>query len=489
VIFLPAALLTCVSGLGLLRVLRLATGRPAVDLPLGWLAGGAWFAAAAFPVRSLLGLHVNAPIAAAVLALPVVAWGVLRWARPGGAVTPAAAAGGARWVPRPWWLFAPMAAWVLLVAVAVGLHGMSTPTHTDDGYRVRAYAPILAAEGIWNGPARDVVTIAGPIPSFVPAVAWMLGAPIDPFHVNAAIVLTFLSLLVLLVALGSERGWPEAGWGAAFALTSLPLLAYHATSTYSDAWLAMYLGAAFAFLVAGGHGRDPADAGRALLLLLGASMVKREGELVALPAIAIVFAQVAWTGRAKAGRALLRLFPLLGAYLLVVAARIAAVGFPGAFPFLRAAALRQSEITQAVSGAAAGVLPAAPAAASATPAAPGGASATVLFVDALFRAGNLGLLYWVLALSVALLFPRIRKDGLAWSGAALALILAETAASAIWLYPQYTLDGSTVHRSLLPVSAAAAVWLAALLAAACRPASVAAPGPVPRARRRSSKVG
>jgi hypothetical protein len=483
VIFFPAALLVCVSGLGLLALLRLSTGRLAVDLPLGWLAGGAWFGAFAFSVRSLLGLRVNAPVAAAVLALPVVAWGVLRWARPGAAPPPAAAGGGARWLPRPSWLFAPMAAWVVLVAAAVALHGMSTPTHTDDGYRVRAYAPILAAEGIWNGPARDVVAMAGPIPAFVPAIAWMLGAPIDPFHVNAAIVLTFLSLLVLLVALGSERGWPEAGWGAAFALTSLPLLAYHATSTYSDAWLAMYLGAAFAFLVAGGPGRDWGDAGRALLLLLGAAMVKREGELVALPAIAVVLAQVAWTGRAQAGRALLRPLPLLAAYLFVVAARIAAVGLPGAFPFLRAAARRSSELTQAVP------VPVPVAAAGAPPAAPAAASASALFVDALFREGNLGLLYWVLALSVPLLFPRIRKGGLAWSGVALALILGETAMSAIWLYPQFTLDGSTVHRSLLPVSAAAAVWLAALLAAACRPASVASSGPTPMARRRSSKVG
>jgi hypothetical protein len=237
----------------------------------------------------------------------------------------------------------------------------------------------------------------------------------------------------------------------------------------------MYLAAAFAFLVAGGRGRDPDDLDRALLLLLGAAMVKREGELVALPAIAVVLAQVAWSAQAERGRALLRQLPLLAAYLLVVGARIAAVGLPGAFPFLRAAALRSSEVTQAVSGA--------PAAAPASP------GASVVFVAALFREGNLGLLYWVLFPSVILLFPRIRRDGLAWSGAALALIFAETAASAVWLYPQYTLDGSTVHRSLLPVSAAAAVWLAALLAAACQPASTGAVEPAPKARRRSSKVG
>ena len=476
--FLFAALLTCVSGLGLLRALRLSTGRVAVDLPLAWLAGGAWFAAAAFSIRSLLGLRVNLPIAAAVLAVPVVAWGILRRARPGVAVPAAAAGDGVRWVPRPAWLFAPMAAWLVVVVAAVSLHAMSTPTHTDDGYRVRAYAPILAAEGAWSGSARDVLIMAGPIPSFVPAIAWVLGSPVDPFHVNVAIVLTFLALLALLVGLGSERGRPEAGWGAVFALTSVPFLAYHVTSTYSDAWLAMYLAAAFAYLVAYGQGHEPADAGRALLLLVGAAMVKREGELVALPVIGVLLAQV-W--RMEGVRGLLRGAPLLAAYGVVVAARIAAVGLPGAFPFLRAAAQRSSEVGRAASEVAA----------VASPGASGEPAAGALFADALFREGNLGLLYWVLALAVLALLPRIRKDGLAWSGLALGLVLAETAASAIWLYPQFTLDGSTVHRSLLPVSAAASVWLAALLVAASRPAPAPAPAAAParRARRRSSKPG
>ena len=94
---------------------------------------------------------------------------------------------------------------------------------------------------------------------------------------------------------------------------------------------------------------------------------------------------------------------------------------------------------------------------------------------------------------MGLLFTRIRKNGLAGSGLALGLIFVETAASAVWLYPQFTLDHGTVHRSLLGGGVAAAVWLAALLAAACYPAPAPAPSPAPSprsmARRRSSKVG
>jgi hypothetical protein len=465
--FLLSAALMCASGVGLLRALRLETGSLAVDLPLGWFAGMAWFAAATFSIQALLGVSANAPLAIAVLALPLAVWGLLRWRRPG--LAPSGGSGPPeperRWMPRPKWLFAPMAAWSIVVLVAVALHGMSTPTHTDDAYRVRAYAPVLVAAGTWNGQARDLIAMAGPIPAVAPALAWILGAPVDSFHVNATIILTFLALLALLVALTSERGSPEAGWGAAFALTSLPLLAYHVTSTYSDAWLAMYLGAAFAFLVPFGQRRNPADAARALLLLLGAAMVKREGELVAFPAVVLLLGQVAWMRRAEGVRSLARLAPLCAAYGVVVAARVAAVGLAGAFPFLRAAAAR----TASAGGAAPTAAAVAGLAGAGGPAS--GPGVWTIFVEALFSDGNLGLLWWVLAVSVVLLFPRIRKDGLAWSGAALGLIFAETAASALWLYPQFTLDHGTVHRSLLPVSAAAAVWLSALLVTACLPES------------------
>ena len=204
-------------------------------------------------------------------------------------------------------------------------------------------------------------------------------------------------------------------------------------------------------------------------------MVKREGELVAFPAVVLLLAQVAWMRRAEGVRSLARLAPLCAAYGVVVAARVAAVGLPGAFPFLRAAAERTASAGGAVATAAA--TPAGSAGPVGAAPEPG---VWTIFGEALFSDGNLGLLWWVLAVSVVLLFPRIRKEGFAWSGVALGLIFAETAASALWLYPQFTLDHGTVHRSLLPVSAAAAVWLSALLVTACQPESAK---PVPPGRR------
>jgi hypothetical protein len=429
VTFLAAALAIVASGYAALRTLRLATGSAWVDVPLSWFAGSAWLGLASFTARGLLGVPSGPATAIAVLALPFAGWALRGRVRPR---SPAAT-----WMPRPAWLFLPMAAWTLAVGAAVTLHGLNTPTHTDDAFRIRAYAPVLAVTGAWSPAAREVIVVAGPVPTYVPSLAWILGAAVDPTHVNAAVIATFLALLGLLVALGAARGLPEAGWGAAFAVTSMPFFAYHATSTYSDAWLGSFLAAGFAFLIAYGKGRDPADASRALLILLGAAMVKRSGELVALAVAAVLALQVVLTDRNWRASAR-RLAPWAGAYALTILVRVLSIRGDRVF----------SPLAPAVTvGAHASPLP---------PAA--------IFLEALFTDGNLNALWWLVAASALLLLPRIRREGMGWSLAALVLLTVQAAISAIWVSPEFTLNHGVVHRSLLPVSAAAAVWVAALLA-------------------------
>ena len=151
-IFLLAALAVGASGYALLRAVGLSTGRLPVDVPLAWFAGSAWIGFASFTARGLLGIPSGASTALVALALPFLAWAVVR--RLGRGRTPAGpwgtgpeAEAKSRWLPRPAWLLAPMAAWTLAVALAVTLHGLNTPVHTDDAFRIRAFAPILAASG------------------------------------------------------------------------------------------------------------------------------------------------------------------------------------------------------------------------------------------------------------------------------------------------------------------------------------------------------
>jgi len=463
----------CASGLALLRLLRLATGRWTVDAPLSWFAGSGYYAFAAFALRFLGRLPYTAATALAIVGLPVAGLVVARGLGRGAGVATAGSAPPARWRPRPAWVFGPIALYVAAVVLMVVLHGANTPTQTDDGLRVRAFAPILAYRDAWSPEARAVATMAGPVPTFVPSLGWRLTGRVDHFDVNGTILVGLAALLALAIGLAAERGRPERGWAGAFAVLSLPLFVYHCTSTYSDATLAIYVGAAFLFFLEYGFSREASDAGRALVLLVCAAMVKREGELVAGAVGLVLVAQLAWEGRRERYRRLLPAALLCAPYLLVLAARIASVGLAGAFPFLRLAAERG-----AGGPAAPGPVPAA--ANQALPA----------FVWSLFSSGSAGILFWVLFASAILESRALARRRLAWPFAAVALLLAQAAVTSVWLIPEFTLNQTTVHRQLLPLSVAAALWVAALLSEAAvePPVPVArTAGRVPGGKRRAKR--
>jgi hypothetical protein len=314
--------------------------------------------------------------------------------------------------------------------------------------RVRAFAPMLAFDDAWSEAARGVFVAAGALPTFVPALAWIATGTIDHFHVNYAVLAELAALLVLAVSLGASRGSPERGWASAFALLSIPLFVYHCTSTYSDAVLAMRVGAGVLFWIEYARTRDPRDAARALLLLGLASLVKREGEIVAVAAAAVLVVQLALE-RAR-GRALP--WGALIAFAVPVAlgavANVGAVGLAAAFPMLRLMA-EQSGVAGAP--------------AAAHPVGVRAAAASVFLDRALLRSGNAGALYWLLAAAALVRARALVRSGLIWPGAGVGALLVAVAVSSILLVPQYTLDQSTVHRALLVVSVPAALWLAAVL--------------------------
>ncbi|HET8542460.1 MAG TPA: hypothetical protein VFL83_21480 [Anaeromyxobacter sp.] len=453
--FLVATALFVASGTAIIRVLRLDVRSPLADAALAWLVGSGWFATIAPAMRFGVGLPLSAVGAVLVTLAPVAFWGALGMRRRAAAKTadgagPLASAPAAPpyRLPRPLWAYLPMIAYVAIVAAAVLLHGVNTPTHTDDGVRVRAFAPMLAFADEWGAEARALFVMAGPIPTFVPALGWMLGGAGDPFHPNYAVLAELVALLFLAVGLPSARGSPERGWSSAFALLSIPLFVYHCTSTYSDAVLAMRVGGGVLLALEYARSRDRRDAERAFLLLGFAALVKREGELVAAVPAALLAAQLA------AERLRGRAFPWVALacaaapVALGAVAKVAAVGLAGAFPMFRVLVVESG-------------LSDAPAAAVH----PGlrMQAAAFFFDQALFRSGNAGMIYWVLPVAIVARARALVRSGLVWSLAAVGALLAEVAASSILIVPQYTLDQSTVHRALMVASVPAALWIAAAL--------------------------
>lgn len=455
--FLLAAALLVASGLALLSLVRARTGAPAADAALAWFVGSGAYSGAAALARFAFGIPLGRATALALVLAPPVAWaGARLWRRRAGAAGPATApdapAAAARWIPRPLWVFVPLAAFVAVVLAATLLHGFNTPTLTDDGARVRAFAAILAFQDAWSPEARAVFGFAGPVTTFLPALGWTLGGAVVHFHVNYAVLADLVALLALAVSLASARGSPERGWAGAFAVLSIPLLVYHCTQTYADAVLALRIGAATVFGLELARTGDRGDARRALLLLGLAALVKREGEFVALAAAVPVIGQLAWA-RVRAGTA----FPWGAVALGVVPAllspvtKVAAAGLREGFPLV-AVLLQQAGVAKTPPAEVAGV---------------SRWDAAELFVtSALLRSGNGGMIYWALPAAIAARARALVRDGLGWPLLGVAALLGEVAITSIVLLPRFTVDQSTVHRALLVVSVPAALWLAAALAAA-----------------------
>ncbi|HEX9241071.1 MAG TPA: hypothetical protein VF875_01385 [Anaeromyxobacter sp.] len=474
--FLVAAALVALAGLAVLRILRLGSGHPAADLPLAWLVGSGWVAAVVPVARFAAGLPLGRPSLLVVLLAPPAAWAALGWRarraaaaeRAGAQAGATSGAGregapgeGARWLPRPLWVFIPIAAYVVIVLAMTLLHGANTPTQTDDGERVRAFAPMLAFEDGWPPEARAILSIAGPLSTFVPVVGWVLSGTLDHFHVNYAILADLVALVALTVALASSRGAPERGWASAFGLLTLPLFVFHATSTYSDAVLAMRVGAAILFTVEYARRGDRADARLALLLLGIAAMVKREGELVAAAPAAVL---VLWLVKeARDGRPFpWRSLALLVAPLMLCATgKIAAAGLLGAFPMLAFMAEQAGEV---VTGTA--------------PVQVTHEVATLFFDRALFRLGDQGMLYWIAAATIAVRARAIVRGRELWPLLAVGALFGEVLVSSVFLVPEFTLNHGTVHRALLVVSVPLALWTASTIADAVR-AEAHAPSTAP----------
>lgn len=457
-----------IAGLALLHLAGLATRRPAIDAPLAWFAGSGWFGMACFVCRFGVGLPFSWPLAAAVLAAPPAAWLAALRARGRSPADGRDAEGeravarhvGPRWIPRPLWLWLPVALYVAVVLAAVLLHGFDTPTHTDDGVRIRAFTPMLAFADAWPAEARGLLGMAGAVPTFVPAAAWVFTGSVNAFHVNYVVLTDLVALLALAVGLASERGVPERGWASALGLLSIPLFVYHCTSTYQDAVLAMFVGAAFLFAMEHARTSDPRDLGRAILVAVAAAMVKREGELVAATVLAALLAIAAWRRGRGAPVPLARLALLVAApAAALLAAKTAAFGWADASAITRLVASR---------------VEAAPAAGPAAASEGLRGEALRAFLYALFRSGNAGGIYWVLA--AALVVEARAAVRSRWLGplAIVAMLLGEVTASSVWLFPEFTIDQTTVHRALLVATVPAALWLAALLVDAAWPERAAA---------------
>ena len=91
---------------------------------------------------------------------------------------------------------------------------------------------------------------------------------------------------------------------------------------------------------------------------------------------------------------------------------------------------------------------------------PNRAKALTIFWESLFSSGNFGVLFYVLSFNMAYYLRTIFQSTLLWSLVVLVLLSLEIFYNAIFLTPEFTIDQSTIHRSLMILAVSGALFLA-----------------------------
>lgn len=475
-------------GYALLQATGTSLKNVVADLALSWFAGTAFLALAVFITYFAWQLEPTGWLLACLLALPVLAFAACARRRWPAIRDSLDRARHTAWWPqrhRVLWVF-PMLAAVTALTLVV-LHGKNTPTNTDDAVRVRAYSPMLVYQGEDSGRCRSVVLGNGPYVSFVPVPGWRALGTIDHFHVNYLILTSLCFFCLLLYAVACDSGQPEHGLITLGLLTTLPLFLYHLTTTYVDALYSMMFAGAFLFLVLYAQSRREEHLRALAIFVLLTAGIKTEGEIMALTLLAFTLLLLVaglWRRQAIPWWTVAGLSALVGIYLLVkniyqpnglvimVAKSLHLDFFRGAGRAAAKAARTVPKLTSEHGGRA--------------------AKAQVMFWSSLFASGNFGIIFYLMGFSLIYYARVIWRQRLLLPLAVLAAVFGEIYLNAVVVNPRWTLDQSTVHRSVIVLAVSCAVFLGCLWsAAALEPASVPSatdsPGATRAERRRRQR--
>jgi hypothetical protein len=435
-----------VSGYAVLQLCGISTRNLAADVALAWFCGTGWYTFASCVALFVLGLEPSLWESVAILAFPVATAVALRRRLQGGIQTSIVNRRTTRWWPwRYRWLWVAPAGMVVVVLSLVVLHAKNTPTNTDDAIRLRAHTPMLVYQGHLSPAARSAIFSNGSFMSFGPLPIWQLRGTIHHFDVNYFIVTNVVFLFALIYALCSSRGVPEQGLGTVFLLTTMPLFVYHAASTYLDALYGVMFGGALFFLALEAQADSEPYRRCVLLFVYLAAGIKHEGEIVAITTLTVFLVMLA--ARCLQGKRFPWRCVSMGVAPLVIYLVVKNVYSSNPLLVGAARVLEQYVGYDAPGGQTA----------IAAVAAPNSTLAWRIFWDSLFSSGNFGIVFYIFGIASVYYWRTILNRQLIWPMAALALVFAEVLINALIVNPQWTVDMTTVHRSLVAVAMGCAI--------------------------------
>ena len=442
--FLGSTLLLISAGYSLVLLLRISQKHIVADIALGWFLGSGYFALVSFFVAYILHIRLCLLSSLGTILLP---GGILllRFQTFKTAIKESIIATMATpYFPKTKRLvYLLLFSMVLAVLVLVFLHGKNTPTNTDDAVRLRAFTPMLVYENNLTGKTTPLILNNGIFPSFVPILSWQLARRIEHFQFNYFILINFLFFLTAIYLFPAIRQKPQQGILNLFLVLSIPLFVYHATTTYVDTLYVIPFSLSFLIMTFYFQERSSRDFRIFLLLMTITCFSKSEGEITGITALCVMLTYLI-TKRYRRESNL----PLKKEWLLIIPFVLYLIIRNFVSPNQLISLLLVKGDLSAANQAITGSSP------------PNRAKALTIFWESLFSSGNFGVLFYVLSFNVAYYLRSICQSPFVWPLVALVLLFLEIFYNAIFLTPQFTIDKTTIHRSLMILAVSSALFLA-----------------------------
>jgi hypothetical protein len=442
--FLGSTLLLILAGYSLVLLLRVSQKHIVADIALGWFLGSGYFALVSFFAAYILHIRLCLLSSLGTVLLPggilLLCFQTFKPAMRESVVATIATTYFPK-AKRPVYIL--LLSMVLAVFALVLLHGKNTPTNTDDAVRLRAFTPMLVYENNLTSKTTPLILNNGIFPSFVPILSWQLARRIDHFHFNYLILTNLLFFLTAIYLFPAIRQRPQQGILNLFLVLSIPLFVYHATTTYVDTLYVIPFSLSFLIMIFYFQERNSRDFRIFLLLMTITCFSKSEGEITGITALSVMLTYLI----TKRYRRELNL-PSKKEWLLFIPFALYLITRNVVFPNQLISLLLVK-----------GDLSAANQVIASTPQ-PNQAKALTIFWDSLFSSGNFGVLFYVLSFNVAYYLRTIFQSTLFWSLVVLVLLSLEISYNAIFLTPEFTIDQSTIHRSLMILAVSSALFLA-----------------------------
>lgn len=446
IFFLLSTIVLLAVGYCLLALLRISQKHLGADLALSWFIGTGYFAFAYMLVVFVFQVGFNVIASLIIIVLPLAAFGMWRPKQKNAEQTKVSYLPATKRV-----LYLALIAWIVAILPLIFLHSKNTPTNTDDGVRLRAYTPFLVYQNDFRDETDGLILGNGIMPSFVPALSWQLGGGADHFHINYFVFSSFFFFLLLLYMVPTTRGNAAQGIMNVFLVLSIPLLLYHATTTYMDIIYILPFVLGFVFFSYYVQDLKLSDLKLTILFWTLTCFSKTEGEILALTGFAFLVLFVCYNYfKNKKG-----LNKQMGVWVLPVVIYFIvkdqyAGNISGLLNILTSVGgdMQTGDIagTEAVVEKAKFT----------------SEQVWRTFSHSFLASGNFGILFYVLLFNIAYFVRSIFGSRLIWSFLILGAIFFEIYYNGVVLHPEWTINQTTIHRSVIVLAVLASVFLSML---------------------------